>query len=426
MTRSEQLFDAARNVMPGGVNSPVRAFNSVGGTPRFIEHAEGAYLFDVDGNHYIDYVGSYGPMILGHAYPDVVAAVREAAGRSLSFGAPCADEVRLAELICRLVPSIESVRLVNSGTEAAMTALRLARGATGRGKVVKFAGCYHGHVDPLLVKPGSGALTLGLPGSPGIPEAVTNDTLIGEYNDLDSVRAIFEAHGDDIACLMVEPVAGNMNCVPPEPGFLEGLRELCSEYGALLVFDEVMTGFRVARGGAQERFGVHPDLTALGKIVGGGMPVGAVGGPRATMEQLAPAGGIYQSGTLSGNPVAMAAGVATLEAIATDDFHERVEARTAQLCDGLRRVARDAGVPLHTQHVGAMFGLFFTDAKKVAGFDDVAACDTGRFGRFFHAMLDHGVCFAPSAFEAAFVSDAHAETEIDRTLDAASKALAAL
>ncbi|WP_353251762.1 glutamate-1-semialdehyde 2,1-aminomutase [Salinisphaera sp. PC39] len=426
MERSKQLFADAAGVIPGGVNSPVRAFAGVGGTPPFIERAEGAWLHDVDGNAYIDYVGSWGPMILGHGHPDVIAAVHAAAAKGLSFGAPTEGEVRLASLIRDLVPSIESVRLVNSGTEATMTALRLARGVTGRDKVIKFTGCYHGHVDALLVKPGSGALTLGIPGSPGVPEAVVRDTLIADYNDLDSVRAAFEAHPDEVATVIVEPVAGNMNCVPPREGFLEGLRELCDAHGALLIFDEVMTGFRVAPGGAQQRFGVSPDITALGKIVGGGMPVGAVGGPRRIMDQLAPAGGVYQAGTLAGNPLSTAAGAATLAALREPGLYERLEASAQRLTDGFREAAAAAGVPLTTNRVGSMFGLFFTESDTVAGFDDVAACDSDRFRRFFHAMLERGVYLAPSAFEAGFVSAAHGDTEIDRTLDAARDAFAAV
>jgi glutamate-1-semialdehyde 2,1-aminomutase len=424
LRRSAQLFEEAARVIPGGVNSPVRAFAGVGGTPPFIARAEGAWLHDVDGNAYIDYVGSWGPMILGHAHPDVVAAVRDAAGRGLSFGAPTENEIRLASLIGELVPSIESVRLVNSGTEATMTALRLARGVTGRDKVLKFTGCYHGHVDALLVKPGSGALTLGIPGSPGVPEAVVRDTLTADYNDLDSVAAAFEAHPEEIACVIVEPVAGNMNCVPPVEGFLEGLREFCDVHGALLIFDEVMTGFRVAPGGAQQRFGIRPDLTALGKIVGGGMPVGAVGGPRRIMDELAPAGGVYQAGTLAGNPLATAAGIATLKHLRDPALYARLESTAARLTDGLREIAGEAGVPLAVNRVGSMFGLFFTGADKVTRFDDVAACDGDRFRRFFHTMLERGVYLAPSAFEAGFVSAAHGEDEIERTLYAARAAFA--
>ncbi|MEQ8798448.1 MAG: glutamate-1-semialdehyde 2,1-aminomutase [Salinisphaeraceae bacterium] len=426
MPSSSDLFDAARRVIPGGVNSPVRAFSSVGGTPPFIDRAEGAWLFDVDGHRYVDYVGSWGPMILGHAHPDVVQAVQAQAARSLSFGAPCELEIRLAEKICELVPSIEALRMVNSGTEAAMTALRLARGHTGRDKVIKFAGNYHGHVDALLVKPGSGSLTLGLPASPGIPAGVTADTLTAEYNDLDSVAAIFEANPEDVACVMVEPVAGNMNCVPPVEGFLEGLRELCDRYGALLVFDEVMTGFRVSLGGAQGHFGVTPDVTALGKIVGGGMPVGAVGGPRAVMDGLAPAGAIYQAGTLSGNPLGMAAGLATLTAISAEGFHDRVADTTRRLCEGLEATARRHGVPLTTQQAGAMFGIFFTDQRPITRFEHVAACDAEAFKAFFHAMLRRSVYLAPSAFEAGFVSAAHGAVELDATLEAADAAFAEL
>ncbi len=424
MPSSSDLFDAARRVIPGGVNSPVRAFSSVGGTPPFIDRAEGAWLFDVDGNRYVDYVGSWGPMILGHAHPDVVQAVQAQAAKSLSFGAPCELEIRLAEKICELVPSIEAVRMVNSGTEAAMTALRLARGHTGRDKVIKFAGNYHGHVDALLVKPGSGSLTLGLPASPGIPAGVTADTLTAEYNDLESVAAIFEANPEDVACVMVEPVAGNMNCVPPVDGFLESLRELCDRYGALLVFDEVMTGFRVSLGGAQGHFGVTPDVTALGKIVGGGMPVGAVGGPRAVMDGLAPTGAIYQAGTLSGNPLGMAAGLATLTAISAEGFHDRVADTTRRLCEGLEAAARRHGVPLTTQQAGAMFGIFFTDQRPVTRFEHVAACDAEAFKAFFHAMLRRGVYLAPSAFEAGFVSAAHSAVELDATFEAADAAFA--
>ncbi|MDN5862306.1 MAG: glutamate-1-semialdehyde 2,1-aminomutase, partial [Salinisphaera sp.] len=371
-------------------------------------------------------VGSWGPMILGHTHPKVVAAVQAQAAAGLSYGAPCAQEVRLAELICSMVPSIELVRLVNSGTEAAMTALRLARAYTGRDGVIKFAGGYHGHVDALLVAPGSGSLTLGLPASPGIPESVTCKTLTADYNDLDSVAHVFAARPQDVACVMVEPVAGNMNCIPPQPGFLDGLRSLCDEHGALLVFDEVMTGFRVAAGGAQEHFGVRPDLTVLGKIVGGGLPVGAVGGSRLLMEQLAPTGAVYQAGTLSGNPLAMAAGVATLETLIEEKPWDRLAQLTAGLCEGLEAAARDAGVAVITQHVGAMFGLFFTHESSVHGFDRAAACNTQAFRQFFHVMLKSGVYLAPSAFEAGFISTAHGSAEIEQTLAAARSAFDAL
>lgn len=423
---SRALFERAQRVTPGGVNSPVRAYAGVGGTPAFIDHAAGAYVHDVDGNEYVDYVGSFGPMILGHAHPAVVDAVQKQAAKGLSFGAPTGLETELAELVCSMVDSIESVRLVNSGTEAAMTALRLARGHTGRKKVIKFAGNYHGHVDALLVSAGSGALTLGIPGSPGVPEAVVQDTLVATYNDLESVAQVFREHGDDVACVMVEPVAGNMNCVPPEPGFLEGLRSLCDEHGALLVFDEVMTGFRVHPGCAQAHFGVTPDVTALGKIVGGGMPVGAVGGPRHVMETLAPTGPVYQAGTLSGHPLGMAAGIATLERLKDGAVHAAIAPRLDTLLAGLQARADKHGVAFLTQRVGAMFGLFFTDATRVSRFDDVAACDTDRFARFFHTMLDHGVYLAPSAFEAAFISQAHDDIAIERTLDAADAAFAAV
>lgn len=425
-SRSEALFAQARAVIAGGVNSPVRAFNGVTGTPRFIDHGEGPCLFDADGNRYIDYVGSWGPLILGHAHPAVVEAVQKQAARGLSYGAPTELETTLATLICERTPSIDKVRMVNSGTEAAMTALRLARGATGRSKVLKFAGCYHGHVDALLVKPGSGALTLGIPGSPGVPEAVTRDTLTAEYNNLASVEQAFAEYPDDIACVMVEPVAGNMNCIPPAEGFLQGLRDLCDRYGALLVFDEVMTGFRVALGGAQARYGITPDVTALGKVVGGGMPVGAVGGQARYMDQLAPDGPVYQAGTLSGNPMGMAAGIATLQLISEPGFHDTIEATTRGLLEGLEAAADQHGIALCTQQVGSMFGLFFTEREAVTCFDEVAACDTERFKAFFHAMLDQGVYLAPSAFEAGFVSAAHDADAVDATLRAATAAFATL
>ncbi|MES1926412.1 glutamate-1-semialdehyde 2,1-aminomutase [Salinisphaera sp. T31B1] len=424
--KSAEWFARAARTIPGGVNSPVRAFNGVGGTPAFIDHARGAYIYDVDGNEYVDYVGSFGPMILGHADPAVVEAVQKQAAKGLSFGAPTGLETELAEIVCDMVDSIESIRMVNSGTEAAMTALRLARGYTGRKKVIKFGGNYHGHVDALLVNAGSGTLTLGIPGSPGVPEAVVADTLVATYNDLDSVAEAFEAHGDEVACVMVEPVAGNMNCVPPVDGFLQGLRDLCDRYGALLIFDEVMTGFRVHPGCAQAHYDVRPDVTALGKIVGGGMPVGAVGGARNVMETLAPTGPVYQAGTLSGHPLGMAAGIATLGQLRDGRVHAQIEPQLDALLAGLDERAQRHGIPFMTQRVGAMFGMFFTTADRVSRFDEVAACDTAAFSDFFHHMLDHGVYLAPSAFEAAFISRAHDDTAIQRTLDAADSAFAAL
>jgi len=426
LSRSQSLYEAARRVIPGGVNSPVRAFAGVGGTPLFMREGAGAWLTDEDGHRYIDYVGSWGPMILGHAHPEVVAAVKSAAERGLSFGTPTEAETRLAETICELMPSVESVRLVNSGTEATMTAVRLARGHTGRDKMLKFAGCYHGHVDALLVKAGSGALTLGLPGSPGIPESVTADTLVAPYNDLDAVTQAFDEHGDEIAGVIVEPVAGNMNCVPPVAGFLEGLRELTERHGSLLIFDEVMTGFRLSPGGAQAHYGITPDLTAMGKIVGGGMPVGALGGRRAVMETLAPTGPVYQAGTLAGNPVAMAAGQATLDALRHPGFHDDIAAKTRQISEALDAAAREAGVACTVHHVPGMFGLFFTEASAVRTQADVAACDGERFGRFFHAMLQRGVYLAPSAFETSFMSAAHGDNELERTATAAREAFRAL
>jgi len=425
MTRSQELFAAAQRHIPGGVNSPVRAFRGVGGDPVFFASAAGAYVVDADGRRYIDYVGSWGPMILGHAHPDVVNAVIARATQGLSFGAPTELEVQMADRVCELLPNIELVRMVSSGTEATMSALRLARGYTGRDKIVKFEGCYHGHADALLVKAGSGMLTLGEPSSPGVPAALAALTLTLTYNDLDQVRDTFAKMDDEIAAVIVEPVAGNMNCIPPVPGFLEGLRALCDQYGAVLIFDEVMTGFRVALGGAQALYGVTPDLTALGKVIGGGMPVGAFGGKRAIMEKIAPLGPVYQAGTLSGNPVAMAAGLKTLELIAAPGFYETLAARTAALCEGLEERAQAAGVALTTNRVGAMFGLFFT-AERVTRYAQAVACDQAQFRAFFHAMLERGVYLAPSAFEAGFVSAAHGEAEIAATLAAASEAFAAL
>lgn len=423
---SEQLFRRAQRHIPGGVNSPVRAFKGVGGTPLFFHRAEGACLYDEDDNRYIDYVGSWGPMILGHNNPKVREAVQQAVAEGLSFGAPTAAEVDMADLVCELVPSMDMVRMVNSGTEATMSAIRLARGFTGRDRIVKFEGCYHGHVDSLLVKAGSGALTLGTPSSPGVPKAVTDDTLTLDYNDAAGLEAVFDAEGEHIAAVIVEPVAGNMNCVPPTPAFLQALRDYCDRHGAVLIFDEVMTGFRVALGGAQAHYGVTPDLTTLGKIIGGGMPVGALGGKKAIMEQLSPLGPVYQAGTLSGNPVAMAAGLATLRQLKRDGFHEELAAKTARLTEGLSLAARECGIAFTTTAVGGMFGLFFTEQTRISRFDQVMACDQERFRRFFHAMLDRGVYLAPSAFEAGFMSIAHSDEDINATIAAAREAFAAL
>jgi len=425
MATSKALFEQAQRYIPGGVNSPVRAFRGVGGEPIFIERASGPYLYDVEGRRYIDYIGSWGPMIAGHAHPQVVLAVQQAAARGLSFGAPTALETQLARRLCQLMPSLSQVRFVNSGTEATMSAIRLARGHTGRDKLIKFEGCYHGHADALLVKAGSGALTLGVPGSAGVPEDVVAHTLVCTYNDLDSVRAAFARWPAEIAAIIVEPVAGNMNCIPPAPGFLEGLRSLCDEHGSVLIFDEVMTGFRVALGGAQERYGITPDLTTLGKIVGGGLPVGAFGGRREIMAKLAPLGPVYQAGTLSGNPLAMAAGLMTLEIISIPDFHLRLEQLTSRLLEGLRAVAQRHGLALTTSQVGSMFGLFFKEGP-VTSYAEAQAADAALFARFFHAMLAEGVYLAPSAFEAGFVSGAHTEADVELTLQAAERACAKL
>jgi glutamate-1-semialdehyde 2,1-aminomutase len=426
MTNSEKLFARAVAVIPGGVNSPVRAFNGVGGTPPFIARAEGACLFDVDGNRYIDYVGSWGPMITGHAHPEIVAAVTETARQGLSFGAPCELEVELAERICQTMENIDLVRMTCSGTEATMSAIRLARGFTGRDKIVKFEGCYHGHGDSLLVKAGSGALTLGVPSSPGVPAALADHTVTLEYNNGEQVRQAFAEIGEQIACVIVEPVAGNMNCVPPAAGFLEALRECCDQAGSVLIFDEVMTGFRVGLGGAQQLYGIAPDLTTLGKVIGGGMPVGAFGGKREIMNHIAPLGPVYQAGTLSGNPVAMAAGVKNLEIISRPGFFDQLTERTTQLVEGLLSAAASHGVAMRANQVGAMFGLFFTEQPAVTCFSEVSACDVERFKRFFHGMLSRGVNFAPSAYEAGFVSAAHTEQDIEQTIEAASATFADL
>lgn len=423
MSRSEDLFSEAQRYIPGGVNSPVRAFRGVGGTPIFFKRGEGAYLYDEDDRRYIDYVGSWGPMIAGHAHPAVVRAVQEAAANGLSFGAPTALETAMARKIRELVPSMELVRMCNSGTEATMSAIRLARGFTSRNTIIKFEGCYHGHSDSLLVKAGSGALTLGVPTSPGVPAALAAYTLTLPYNNLLQVREVFSKIGEEIAGIIVEPVAGNMNCIPPAPGFLAGLRQLCDRYGSMLIFDEVMTGFRVAPGGAQELYNVKPDLTTLGKIIGGGMPVGAFGGKRAIMEKLAPLGPIYQAGTLSGNPVAMAAGLATLELISAPGFHDDLAAKTQRLCDELVTAAREAGVLLTANYVGGMFGIFFTE-EQVTTYEQAVACDIERFKVFFHAMLAEGVYLAPSAFEAGFLSSAHTDEDIEATISAAWRVFA--
>ncbi len=426
MTSNHDLFSQAQHHIPGGVNSPVRAFNGVGGDPIFFREGKGAWITDEEGNRYIDYIGSWGPMILGHADANVISAVQTAATRGLGFGAPTTIEIDMAETLCRLVPSMELVRMVSSGTEATMSAIRLARGYTNRDKIVKFEGCYHGHADSLLVKAGSGALTMGKPSSAGVPASLAEHTLTLTYNDLDSVRNCFADLGDQIACIIVEPVAGNMNCIPPQDGFLQGLREICNQSGAILIFDEVMTGFRVALGGAQDYYDVTPDLTTLGKIVGGGLPVGAFGGKREIMEYIAPLGPVYQAGTLSGNPVAMAAGLATLAGVQTPDFHANLSATAEKLVSGLKERADNAGIPLATNQVGGMFGIFFTNETEITRFEEVVACDQERFKKFFHGMLENGVYLAPSSYEAGFVSAAHGDAEIQATLDAAEKVFATL
>ncbi|MEQ8428767.1 MAG: glutamate-1-semialdehyde 2,1-aminomutase [Gammaproteobacteria bacterium] len=423
---NEELFNAARQHIPGGVNSPVRAFKSVSGTPVFFKRAKGAHVFDADEKSYIDYVGSWGPMILGHAHPKVIKAVQDAAENGLSFGAPTEIETTMANKICELIPSIEKVRMVSSGTEAAMSAIRLARGYTGRDKIIKFEGCYHGHADSLLVKAGSGALTLGVPTSPGVPADLAQHTLTLDYNNPEQLRQVFAEMGDQIAAVAVEPVAGNMNCVPATPVFLQTMREVCDQYGAVLLFDEVMSGFRVALGGAQSVYGIQPDITALGKVIGGGMPVGAFGGPAEIMDYLAPDGPVYQAGTLSGNPVAMAAGLTTLELLSEPGVFDELEKKTVALTEGMKKVAKKAGIPLSSNYMGGMFGLFFTGNSKVETFADVMACNQEQFKQFFHGMLAEGIYLAPSAFEAGFVSLAHSEEDINNTIKAAEKVFASL
>lgn len=426
MTQSHDLFEAAKKHIPGGVNSPVRAFAGVGGDPVFFAKGSGAYLWDEDNNKYIDYVASWGPMIAGHAHPEVIGAVQETVANSLGFGAPTRIETIMADKVCEIVPSIEMVRMVSSGTEATMTAIRLARGYTGRDKIVKFEGCYHGHSDSLLVKAGSGALTLGVPTSPGVPASLAEHTITLTFNDIDNVKQAFAEAGEQIACIIVEPVAGNMNCIPPEPGFLEGLRSICDEYGTVLIFDEVMTGFRVALGGAQAHYGVTPDLTTLGKVIGGGMPVGAFGGKREIMEKIAPLGPVYQAGTLSGNPVSMAAGLATLTLAQAPGFHDNLATKAQKLCAGLEEAAKANNIPLTTNQVGGMFGFFFSGEAKISRFKQVAACDIERFKKFYHGMLDKGVYLAPSAYEAGFVSSMHTDEDIENTIKAANEVFAQL
>ena len=427
MDQSSALFNEAKNYIPGGVNSPVRAFKGVGGEPIYFERGEGAYLYDVDGNKYIDYVGSWGPMILGHSNPSIVDAVRAQLDKGLGFGAPTEIETSLAKKICQLMPSIELVRMVSSGTEATMSAIRLARGYTKRDKIVKFEGRYHGHSDSLLVKAGSGALTLGVPTSPGVPNDLAKHTLTLEYNNLDSIKTLFSEMGEKIGCIIVEPVAGNMNCVPPTEGFLQGLRKICDEYGSVLIFDEVMTGFRVALGGAQAYYGVKPDLTTLGKVIGGGLPVAAFGGRREIMEEIAPLGPVYQAGTLSGNPLSMASGLAMLSVLEADDsFYQNLSESTEYLVNGIVAAANRNNVPLTSNNVGGMFGLFFSSEEKVTNFSQASNCDLESFKKFYKSMIRQGVYFAPSAYEAGFISAAHSKEELDRTIDAASVAFSKL
>jgi len=422
MPNSKQAFDEAHKYIPGGVNSPVRAFQAVGGTPVFIKRAHGAHIYDIHDKSYIDYVGSWGPMILGHAHPEVIEAVQRAAEHGLSFGAPTEIETEMAKMVCELVESIEMVRMVSSGTEATMSAIRLARGHTGRNKIIKFEGCYHGHGDSLLVKAGSGALTLGVPSSPGVPPELAEYTITLSYNNLEEVEQVFEKMGEEIACIIVEPIAGNMNCIPPVKDFLQGLRKLCSEHKAILIFDEVMTGFRVARGGAQQLYKVTPDLTTLGKILGGGMPVGALGGERKIMESLAPTGPVYQAGTLSGNPIAMAAGLTTLKLLSARGFHDTLHRKTKLLVDGIIEAAKANNIPLTANYVCGMFGLFFSNEEKITNFTQVTACNQEHFNQFFHHMLEQGAYLAPSSYEAGFISNAHSEEDIEKTIELANQA----
>jgi len=426
MSNSHDLFEAAQQHIPGGVNSPVRAFKGVGGDPIFFKEAKGAYLIDEDDKQYIDYVASWGPAILGHAHPEVIKVVQQQAELGLSFGAPTKIETTMADLVCDLIPSMDMVRMVSSGTEATMTAIRLARGYTGRDKIVKFEGCYHGHSDSLLVKAGSGALTLGVPSSPGVPAALAEETLTLTHNDADEVRKVFAEIGDQIACIIVEPIAGNMNCIPPEEGFLETLREVCDESGAVLIFDEVMCGFRAGLTGAQGRYDITPDLTTFGKVIGGGMPVGSFGGKRKIMEHIAPIGPVYQAGTLSGNPIAMAAGLKTLELISQPGFFEGLEEKTTRLVNGLQAAADEFNIPFTTNQVGAMYGYFFSEEKNISRFAQVAQGNMERFKAFYHGMLEEGVYLAPSAFEAGFVSSAHTDADIDNTIAAARRVMATL
>ncbi len=417
---NESLFNAAKIHIPGGVNSPVRAFKSVSGTPVFFKNAKGAYIYDTDNKEYIDFVGSWGPMILGHAHPDVIKAVQEKAEQGLSFGAPTEIETIMANKVCKLIPSIEKVRMVSSGTEATMSAIRLARGVTGRDKIIKFEGCYHGHADSLLVKAGSGALTLGIPTSPGVPADLAKYTLTLDYNNCQQLEQIFSEMGNEIACIIVEPVAGNMNCIPASKEFLQTMRKLCDDYESLLLFDEVMSGFRVALGGAQSIYNINPDITALGKVIGGGMPVGAFGGKAKIMDQLAPEGPIYQAGTLSGNPVAMAAGLATLNLLEAPGFFESLETKTNKLVTGILNAARKVNINMTSNMMGGMFGLFFSDKQHINSFADVMNCDIDKFKHFFHGMLQEGIYLAPSAFEAGFVSSAHTDEDLEKTIAAAS------
>ena len=427
MDRSSTLFNEAKNYIPGGVNSPVRAFKGVGGEPIYFERGEGAYLYDVDGNAYIDYVGSWGPMILGHSNPFIVDAVRTELDKGLGFGAPTEIETSLAKKICQLMPSIELVRMVSSGTEATMSAIRLARGYTKRDKIVKFEGCYHGHSDSLLVKAGSGALTLGVPTSPGVPSDLAKHTLTLEYNNLDSVKALFSKMGEEVGCIIVEPVAGNMNCIPPKEGFLQGLRKLCDDYGSVLIFDEVMTGFRVALGGAQAYYRVKPDLTTLGKVIGGGLPVAAFGGRNEIMSQIAPLGPIYQAGTLSGNPLSMASGLAMLSILEADDsFYQNLSDSTEYLVNGIVAAANTSNVSMTSNNVGGMFGLFFSSEEKVTNFSQASNCDIELFKKFYKSMIKQGVYFAPSAYECGFLSAAHTKNELDQTINAALTAFSEL